>query len=109
MVTELKVLVESSEEQPLREARRRGIPFKDIADSMAMSSRQAAEQRFIRIVGGRGKAEQEHMNRRRKKRLGYVIDAQHRHENHRENLLLMFRHLQLERDLPEELAEDSDL
>ncbi|MFP1624187.1 hypothetical protein ACLB9X_03000 [Streptomyces sp. 5K101] len=106
MVSELKVLVESSEERLLREARRRGIPFREIADAMAMSSRQAAEQRFIRLVGGQGEAEKAHMNRRRKRRLGCIVDAQDRLEDHIENLTLAFRWMQLESHLPEEIVQE---
>ncbi|MEU8439885.1 hypothetical protein AB0F05_05355 [Streptomyces microflavus] len=108
LVSELKVLLESSEERLLREARRRSIPFKAIAEAMAMRSRQAAEQRFLRIVGGKGEAEQAHMNRRRKKRLGYVVDAQDRHEQHRINLSLALRWVELESAPPEGSTENHE-
>ncbi|MCX4802510.1 hypothetical protein OG594_12725 [Streptomyces sp. NBC_01214] len=108
LVTELKVLAEASEERLLREARRRGITFREIADAMAMRSRQSAEQRFIRLVGGGGPAEQVHMNRRRRERFGYEIDAQDRHEDHMQNLGVAFRVLALDSLLPEEVAEQEE-
>ncbi|MFE9387036.1 hypothetical protein ACFYMO_28000 [Streptomyces sp. NPDC007025] len=108
LVSELKVLVEHSEERLLRESRRRGITFREIADAMALQSRQAAEQRFLRIAGGRREAEQAHMNRRRQKRFGYVIDAQDRHESHLMNLQVAFRVLSLDSAHSEEIEEDSE-
>lgn len=104
LVTEMKVLTEASEERLLREARRRGITFQEIAEAMAMRSRQAAEQRFIRLVGGHGPAEQAQMNRRRQERFGYEIDAQDRHEDHMWNLGAAFRSLALGSLPPDEIA-----
>ncbi|MBT1184350.1 hypothetical protein HET69_10040 [Streptomyces sp. CJ_13] len=106
LIVEMKVLMESSEERLLREARRRGITFAEIAEAMAMRSRQAAEQRFMRIAGGRGVAEQAHMNRRRRERFGYEVDAQSRHEDHMWNLGAALRSLALDSLLPEEIAQE---
>jgi hypothetical protein len=108
LVAEMQVLLEASEERLLREARRRGITFREIADAMAMRSRQSAEQRFIRLAGGKGEAEQNHMNRRRQARFGYVVDAQDRHEDHIMNLNLAFRWIAFDADLPEEVAQDPE-
>lgn len=108
LVTEMKVLTEAAEERLLREARRRGITFQEIAEAMAMRSRQAAEQRFIRLVGGSGPAEQAQMNRRRRERFGYEIDAQGRHEDHMWNLGAEFRSLALESLLPDEIATEEE-
>ncbi|MFE9252015.1 hypothetical protein [Streptomyces sp. NPDC007088] len=109
LVSELKVLVESSEERLLREARRRGISFREIADAMAMRSRQAAEQRFIRLVGGGSEAEQAYMNGRRRDRLGYVVNAQEMHEDHWVNLSHALRWADLESALPGEVEEEGEV
>ncbi|WP_030389460.1 hypothetical protein [Streptomyces sp. NRRL S-241] len=109
LVTELKVLAELSEERLLREARRRGITFREISEAMAMRSRQAAEQRFLRLVGGHGAAERTHMNRRRQDRYGYVVDAQEMHEEHMWGLSFAFRSLTVDSLLlPEEIAGDGE-
>lgn len=96
LISEAKVLIESIEEGLLQDSRKREITFREIADAMAMSSRQAAEQRFLRLVGGSSEAERRFMNHRRRDRLGYVVDAQHRIGNHEHNLAIAFRWLDLE-------------
>ncbi|WP_144440893.1 hypothetical protein [Streptomyces roseifaciens] len=96
LVSEAKVLIEFIEEGLLRNSRKRGITFREIADAMGMRSRQAAEQRFLRLAGGSSEAERTFMNRRRQNRFGYVVDTQHRLNNHSENLALAFRILRME-------------
>jgi hypothetical protein len=105
LVSEAKVLIELIEENLLRESRKREITFQEIATSMSLRSRQAAEQRFLRLVGGSSEAERKFMNRRRRDRFGYVVDAQHRLHNHRENLERAFMWIHLEDAAPDDSAE----
>lgn len=91
LASEIKILTESSESALLKEARRRGISFQHIARAMGLASRQAAEQRYVRIVHGESEAENNRHVRRRNSRFGHSRDTRNEFENHNMNLFIAFR------------------
>jgi hypothetical protein len=70
MIRGLHNLLERKEGLLLQRARDRGISFQEIADALGVSSRQAAEQRLLKLQAGRDEQETAWLDARRRHRLG---------------------------------------
>lgn len=98
LISEMKVLLEFNEEDFLVEARRRGITYREIASAMGLGTRQAAEQRHLRLAGGKSEKEAEHLNRRRLERFGNGRNVRGHRENHNMNWVLAQRWAEFNED-----------
>lgn len=69
MIRGIRVMLDVSEGELLAKARRRGISFQRLATALGLKSRQAAEQRLIKLELGSNQAENDYFEARRRARL----------------------------------------
>ncbi|MEV4579174.1 hypothetical protein AB0K16_38585 [Nonomuraea jabiensis] len=70
MVAGLRIMLDFTEGDLLKKARKRGISFARIATALGLRSRQAAEQRCIKLQVGSSSGENAYLDKRRRDRLG---------------------------------------
>jgi hypothetical protein len=70
LVRGLRILLDDSEGDLLGRARRHGVTFGKIAAALGLRSRQAAEQRYLKLYSGEDSAETQSRERRRRRRFG---------------------------------------